>query len=182
MRQEQSPYAPQAPTNGMAIASLASGIAGVTVVPLIGSIAALICGYKARGQLAAARGSERGGTLATAGIVLGWLGTALAIVGIVIFLAFFAFATEQIDELKEEGRNEQRQFEREAREDRKRFDREAREGQAQLDRQARQNEREFERRSREAQREFERRAAENRRQVPPQPPVPQPAPPQPPQP
>ena len=171
MRQEHSPYAGQAPTNGMAIASLASGIAGVTILPLVGSIAALICGYKARGQLAAAGQSERGGTLATVGIVLGWLGTALAILGIIIFLAFFAFASEQVDNFEREARKEERQFDREAREDKRRFDREARE-----------SEREFERRSRETQREFERRAAEQREQAPPAPPEPPPAPPEPPSP
>lgn len=168
MRQEQSPYASPAPTNGMAIASLASGIAGVTIVPLVGSIAALICGYKARRQLALAGQSERGGTLATVGIVLGWLGTALAILGIVIFLAFFAFASDQVDDFERESRNEERQFDREAREDKRRFDR-----QAQKDRG------EFERRSREMQREFERRSAEQRGQAPP---APQQVPPQPGQP
>ncbi|CAA9529201.1 MAG: hypothetical protein AVDCRST_MAG67-3975 [uncultured Solirubrobacteraceae bacterium] len=55
------PYMRQSqPTNGMATASLAAGIAGVTIAPLVGSIAALICGYKARRQFAATPERERG--------------------------------------------------------------------------------------------------------------------------
>lgn len=75
-------------TNGSAIASLVLGIAGLVVFPLLGVIA-LVFGYRARREIAA-RG-EAGAGLATAGIVLGWIGTALTVllvVGLVIFIIF----------------------------------------------------------------------------------------------
>jgi Domain of unknown function (DUF4190) len=68
-------------TNGSAIASLVLGIAGLVIFPLIAPIA-LVFGYRARREIAE-RGEEGGG-LATAGIILGWIGTALLVLGVVI--------------------------------------------------------------------------------------------------
>jgi hypothetical protein len=65
-------WAPPRPTNGMAVASLALGI---TWLWWIGSVLALVFGYLARRQIAE-RG-ESGAGLATAGIVLGWIGVGL---------------------------------------------------------------------------------------------------------
>lgn len=62
-------YQPPRPTNGMAVASL---VLGIIWIYWLGSILALIFGYQARRQIAE-RG-EAGGGLATAGIVLGWVG------------------------------------------------------------------------------------------------------------
>jgi uncharacterized Zn finger protein (UPF0148 family) len=60
-------------TSGMAIASLVLGIAGWTLLPVIGSILAIILGYMARNEIRQ-RPDELGGEgLALAGIVLGWL-------------------------------------------------------------------------------------------------------------
>jgi hypothetical protein len=75
-------------TNGSAIASLVLGIAGLVVFPPIG-IVALVFGYRARREIVE-RG-EGGDGLATAGIVLGWIGTALSalvVVGIVLIFVF----------------------------------------------------------------------------------------------
>jgi hypothetical protein len=66
----------------MAVASLALG---VTWLWWIGSVLALIFGYMARRQIAE-RG-ESGAGLATAGIVLGWIGVGLFAV-MVVGLAF----------------------------------------------------------------------------------------------
>jgi hypothetical protein len=72
----------------MAVASLALGI---TWFWWIGSVLALIFGYLARRQIAE-RG-ESGAGLATAGIVLGWIGLGLLAV-MVAGLGFAYFAHE----------------------------------------------------------------------------------------
>jgi hypothetical protein len=69
-------------TNGLAVASLVCGLMevftlGITAIP------AVILGHVARGQIR--RNGERGDSMATAGLVLGWLGIAffvLIVVGV----------------------------------------------------------------------------------------------------
>jgi hypothetical protein len=80
------PYLPvQRRTNGLAVASLVCGLAqpflGLTTIP------AIVLGYVARGQIR--RTGEDGNGLATAGLVLGWIGVGVAVL---MFLAFAAFA------------------------------------------------------------------------------------------
>jgi hypothetical protein len=69
------PYAPPQRTNGMAIASM---VLGILWIYWIGSILALVFGYVARNQIRE-RG-EAGGGMATAGIVLGWIGVGIFVV------------------------------------------------------------------------------------------------------
>jgi Domain of unknown function (DUF4190) len=76
-------YAPPSPTNGMAIASL---VLGILWLYWLGSILALVFGYIARQQVRE-RG-DSGGSLATAGIVLGWIGVGT----LVVVVLFFAYA------------------------------------------------------------------------------------------
>jgi len=66
-------------TNGMAVASLILGIAGLTVVPTIGSVLALILGYMARRDIHQRPTETSGDGLAVAGIVLGWIGVVLTV-------------------------------------------------------------------------------------------------------
>jgi hypothetical protein len=80
----QAPQDPQAAPDGNATASLILGILGITVLPLIGSILAVILGRASIG--AARKRGERGSALATAGVILGWIGVA-AVVVFVVFLA-----------------------------------------------------------------------------------------------
>ncbi|MGH3616145.1 MAG: DUF4190 domain-containing protein [Pseudonocardia sp.] len=63
----------------MAIASL---VLGIVWIYWIGSILALIFGYQAKKQIAE-RG-EAGGGLATAGIVLGWVGVGVLAIVLVV--------------------------------------------------------------------------------------------------
>jgi hypothetical protein len=64
-----------APTNnGFAIASL---VLGILCLYGIGSVLALIFGYKARREIDESRGRQKGRGMATAGVVLGWIGVAL---------------------------------------------------------------------------------------------------------
>ena len=63
-----------APTNSSAVLSV---LVGALWILGIGSILALVFGYRARRQIAASNGTQQGSTLATVGIVLGWVGIVL---------------------------------------------------------------------------------------------------------
>jgi hypothetical protein len=76
-------------TSGTAIASLVCGIAAFFVIPIIGSIAAIILGYGARKDIARTPELEGEG-FASAGIILGWIGIALFVLFIVVFVGIVA--------------------------------------------------------------------------------------------
>jgi Domain of unknown function (DUF4190) len=86
------PYGPPvlAPrTNGFAIAALACGIGGFVVFPA--SIAAIVLGHIARREIA--QTGEAGSGMATAGLVLGYVVTAieaLILVGFIVAVLFLA--------------------------------------------------------------------------------------------
>ena len=73
--------APSAPTSGLAIASLVLGIGGLTILPLLGSIVAIVLGYMARKDIRQRPDEVSGDALALAGIVLGWISVGLAVLG-----------------------------------------------------------------------------------------------------
>ncbi|MGI9120420.1 MAG: DUF4190 domain-containing protein [Acidimicrobiales bacterium] len=77
-------YGAQARTNGMAIASM---VLGIIWLMWLGSILALIFGYIAKRQIRE-RG-EAGSGMATAGIVLGWIG--VGILSLYVLGAIIAF-------------------------------------------------------------------------------------------
>ncbi len=72
-------------TSSMAVASLASSIAGFFMCFFIGQILGIVFGYKAREEIKNSNGSVEGESLATAGIMVGWIGIALDI-AIVVFM------------------------------------------------------------------------------------------------
>ena len=82
------PAAPQQPSNTTALISLIASILGVTFIPTIGSIVGLILGYMARKQIRESGGAMGGEGMAKAGIILGWIGVGLAVLGICIVIAF----------------------------------------------------------------------------------------------
>jgi len=71
-------------TNGYAIASL---VLGIVWFWFIGSIMALVFGYKARRQIQESGGRQTGAGFATAGIVLGWVGLGIALLITVLAVA-----------------------------------------------------------------------------------------------
>jgi len=75
-------YSP--PTSSMAIISLIAGILGLTFVPMIGSIVAVITGPMAKKEIRESRGAVGGEGLATAGVILGWIGIGLTVLGLCI--------------------------------------------------------------------------------------------------
>jgi len=75
--------APSMPTSGFAVASLVLGVGGLVVLPLIGSILAIIFGYMARRDIRERPDQISGSGVALAGIVTGWIGVAFALLGLV---------------------------------------------------------------------------------------------------
>jgi len=79
------------PTSTLAIVSLVSAILGFTIVPVIGTVVALITGYMARGETRSIPAKASGDGLATAGIIMGWVQVALLVIGICCAIAYFIF-------------------------------------------------------------------------------------------
>ncbi len=77
--QNQPSYPPAAglPTSTMALVSLIAGILGLTLFPFVGSIIGIITGNMARKETRTNPPQFSGDGLATAGIVLGWVGVGL---------------------------------------------------------------------------------------------------------
>ena len=84
---------PAPSTNGLAIASLILSISSFIVLPVIGSIAGVVCGHIARSQLRQSREPEQGDGLALAGLIIGWIGIAFyVLLLLIIFGVIFAAA------------------------------------------------------------------------------------------
>ncbi|MEE7546741.1 DUF4190 domain-containing protein [Xanthomonas sp. Kuri4-1] len=76
-------------TSTLAVVSLVAGILGWTLLPLLGSVFAIVTGHLARSQIRAQPGRLDGDGLAVGGLVLGWLSVSLWILGILAFVLFF---------------------------------------------------------------------------------------------
>jgi Domain of unknown function (DUF4190) len=79
------------PTSTLAIVSLVAAILGFTMLPMIGSIVAIVTGYSARKETRAVPALVGGDGLATAGIIMGWIQVGLVVVGTCCFAAYFVF-------------------------------------------------------------------------------------------
>ncbi len=78
------------PTNGLAIASLACGVAQFAFGPLP-TIPAIVLGHMARHQIK--RTGEQGAGMALAGLLLGWAAIALAVILAVLAFTVFVVST-----------------------------------------------------------------------------------------
>ena len=87
-----TPGSYQTPNSSLAIVSLIAGILGLTLFPLLGSIVALITGYMARKEIQESAGSIGGDGLVTAGLVLGWIGVGMSVIGLCIAGVFLSFS------------------------------------------------------------------------------------------
>jgi len=86
-------YIQPARTSTLAIVSLIAGIVGLFVLPMIGSIVAVVTGHMAKREIRDSGGQVSGDGLATAGLILGYIGVGLTVLGIcalVIWLIFLA--------------------------------------------------------------------------------------------
>jgi len=79
-----------APTNGLAIASLACGLAQCVFGPLP-TIPAIVLGHMARHQIK--RTGEQGAGMALAGLLLGWAAVALGVLAILLGVALIVTHT-----------------------------------------------------------------------------------------
>jgi len=87
----EAPAIPPSPaaskTSGKAIASLILSLLGlVGVLSLIGSILGIIFGNQAKGEIARSGGDLTGEGLAEAGVIIGWVGLALSVIGTICAL------------------------------------------------------------------------------------------------
>jgi Domain of unknown function (DUF4190) len=76
-------------TNTLAIVSLVTSIAGIVILPFLGSLAGVICGHISLSQIK--RTGEQGRGMALAGLIVGYVGLALAIVGLILLAVFSAW-------------------------------------------------------------------------------------------
>ncbi len=81
--------APFRETNGSAIVSV---LLAVLWFDGIGSVLALVFGYRARREINNSAGRQKGSGLATTGIILGWTGIAILVAGVAAGLAVMVVA------------------------------------------------------------------------------------------
>lgn len=82
-----TPTAYRSSNSTLAVVSLIFGIVTWIALPVIGAIVAVICGHMARAEIRRAPdNSIDGDGLAVAGLVLGYVQLAFAVVGLTLFL------------------------------------------------------------------------------------------------
>ena len=80
-------------TNIWAVVSLICGILGLSIVPLLGSIIAIITGHMARSQIR--RNGQGGAGLALAGLIIGYVVTALEVAFFLFVIGLIAVSSSQ---------------------------------------------------------------------------------------
>ncbi|MBP7624245.1 MAG: DUF4190 domain-containing protein [Xanthomonadales bacterium] len=93
---------PTRPHNTKAILSLVFGVAAWFMLPVVGAIAAVVCGHIARREIRESDGAFIGDDMAIAGIILGYLQLAMSLLLLLLILllfgglaAFLGFAAAQ---------------------------------------------------------------------------------------
>jgi hypothetical protein len=82
-------YAPsEQQTSGKAIASLVFSVAGLFFCLFLGQIIGIMLGYEARKEIAASHGRLTGEELATAGIIVGWVGIVIDSALVMLWILF----------------------------------------------------------------------------------------------
>jgi hypothetical protein len=76
-------------TSTKAIISAIAGVLGWTLLPILGSLTAIIAGHMARAEIRRNPDTLTGDGWAIAGLVLGWLSVIIAVLSIVFLLLFF---------------------------------------------------------------------------------------------
>jgi len=89
MNQPPQQYSAPAPNSTMSIVSLIAGIAGFTLFPVVGSIVAVITGHMAKKEIRESNGAISGDGMATVGLVLGYGGVGLGLLGACCFVLVF---------------------------------------------------------------------------------------------
>ena len=77
----------QPKTSGLAIASLICGVTAWTILPIfLNAIAAVITGSMAKKEIRESNGTITGSSMATAGLILGWVQIILAVIAVVVIV------------------------------------------------------------------------------------------------
>jgi len=79
------------PTSSMALVSLILGILGWTVLPVIGSVVAVIFGHLALGEIDRSGDQLSGRGMAQVGLILGYSALAVTLLGVVLFVVLPIF-------------------------------------------------------------------------------------------
>lgn len=79
------------PNSTLATISLIFGILGVTFLPFFGALVAVICGHLALVEVDRSQGAIGGHGQALAGVILGYIGLALTVLGFLLFISFASF-------------------------------------------------------------------------------------------
>jgi hypothetical protein len=100
------PYGAPPSNNGFAIASLVAGCAQFMLCG-IGAILAIVFGHVARGQIKRSNGAQTGRGLATAGLVLGYVGLVVTVLGAIgVIVGVFAFSDDiERHEMRDDARD-----------------------------------------------------------------------------
>ena len=77
------------PNSNLAIVSLIFGILAWMMIPLIGSLVAIITGHMARQEIRRSQGAVSGDSMAIAGLVLGYVQLAITALMFCVFIALF---------------------------------------------------------------------------------------------
>lgn len=91
-------YAPQRPTNGLAIASMVVSLVGLASICAYGVTALVICpvgailGHVARRKVR--ERDEKGAGMALAGVIVGWIGFGLGLVATALFAWFIWYTVK----------------------------------------------------------------------------------------
>ncbi len=83
----QRAYVQAPPTSNMALVSLIMGVLGWVVLPIIGSVLAVIFGHAALGEIDRSEGQLGGRGMAQIGLILGYIALALSALSVVLFVA-----------------------------------------------------------------------------------------------
>lgn len=76
-------------TSALAITSLVTGILGWSLLPVVGSIVAIITGHMARAEIRRNWDSIDGYGLALVGLCLGWVSIILSVLAVLVVLLVF---------------------------------------------------------------------------------------------
>jgi hypothetical protein len=87
------PYQPRQESSGKALSSLILGICGLVVCPFVCSILAIVFAIQAYAEIDASHGRLGGRQNAQVGLILGWVGLAIDVVGVLFILVFVLAAT-----------------------------------------------------------------------------------------
>ena len=78
-------------TSSLAIVSLVSGILGWTLLPMLGSIVAIITGHMARSEIRRNPDTMEGDGLAIAGLIMGWAVIGLCVLFVILVIIAIVF-------------------------------------------------------------------------------------------